>query len=73
MADRDEELLAQINACIRKEEGAWRVFMEEYGKTIAKFTKRTVREEREDYHSNSIRKALDRWTSEFQRDDQERV
>jgi RNA polymerase sigma factor (sigma-70 family) len=48
MPDHDEELLALINACIRKKEDAWGVFIEEYGKTIAKFTKRTVKEERED-------------------------
>ena len=48
MTERDENLLALIKACIKKEDDAWRAFIEEYGKTIAKFTKRTVKEEKED-------------------------
>lgn len=48
MTVRDEKLLALIKACIRKEDDAWRVFIEEYGEAIAKFTKRTIKHEKED-------------------------
>jgi len=48
VADRNEKLLTLIGACIKKEEYAVKCFIDEYGKEIARFTKRTIKEERED-------------------------